>query len=227
MSQAYTSQSVSRMAARERIGFSIEGKNPADSAARIHEAEDAGVRQVWMTAGGAGGADTLTTYAAVALQTSRIRLGTSIVPIYPRHPLVMAAQALAVDDLAPGRLRLGIGTSHRPNMEGNFGLTMKTPISYLREYVSVLRSTLWEGTVDYHGKSLNVKSTLPRRAQVPILVAALGEKAFWTAGEISDGAISWMCPVPYLLEKCIPALRAGACPCRPKARALTPWPRRS
>ena len=57
--------------------------------------------------------DVLTTFAAAAIKTSTVRLGTSIVPTYPRHPLVLAQQALAFYDIAPGRLRLGIGPSHR------------------------------------------------------------------------------------------------------------------
>src|SRR5213593_4137869 len=55
-------------------------------------------------------------------KTSTIRLGTSIVPTYPRHPLVLAQQALSLYDIAPGRLRLGIGPSHKAIIEGIYGL---------------------------------------------------------------------------------------------------------
>jgi alkanesulfonate monooxygenase SsuD/methylene tetrahydromethanopterin reductase-like flavin-dependent oxidoreductase (luciferase family)/DNA-binding SARP family transcriptional activator len=130
--------------------------------------------------------------------------------IYPRHPLVMAQQALAIHDLAPGRLRLGAGPSHRHIIEQMYGLSMKAPLAYLREYVEILRSVLWEGKIDHHGTFFNVVFTLPRTAPIPLLVSALGMEAFRLAGEISDGAISWMCPVPYLLNKALPALRAGA-----------------
>ena len=64
--------------------------------------------------------------------------------------------------------------------------------------------------MDHHGKYFNVTFTVPRTARVPILVSALGVNAFRLAGEISDGAISWMCPVPYLLNKALPAMREGA-----------------
>src|SRR5258708_37104688 len=163
-----------------------------------------------MTSGAAGQVDILTFYAAAAVQTTQIRLGTSIVPIYPRHPLVMAQQALAIHDLTPGRLRLGVGPSHRHIIEQVYGLSMKAPLAYLREYVEVLRSVLWEGRIDHHGTFFNVVFSLPRTAPIPLLVSALGVKAFRLAGEISDGAISWMCPVPYPLNKALPALRAGA-----------------
>jgi F420-dependent oxidoreductase-like protein len=210
VSPVYTAAAVSQLPLRERVGFDVHARNAVDALARVREAERAGVRQAWMTIGDAGQADTLTFYAAAAVQTTQIRLGTSIVPIYPRHPLVMAQQALAIHDFAPGRLRLGVGPSHRYIIEQMYGLSMKAPLAYLREYVEVLRSVLWEGRIDHHGTFFNVVFSLPRTAQIPLLVSALGVKAFRLAGEISDGAISWVCPVPYLLNKTLPALRAGA-----------------
>jgi F420-dependent oxidoreductase-like protein len=199
-----------RRSARERTGFIVASKNTVDAIERIREAEQAGVRQIWMSIGGSGASDLLTMFAAAAVQTSRIRMGTDIVPIYPRHPLVMAQQALTVNDIAPGRLLLGIGPSHKHIIEGSYGLAHTSPLAYLREYVEVTRSVLWEGKVDYHGTFFNVKASLPRTAQIPLLVSALGVKAFRLAGEISDGALSWFCPAPYLLDRALSELRAGA-----------------
>ena len=76
--------------------------------------------------------------------------------------------------------------------------------------MKVLRAALWEGKVDHHGHFFNVIVTLPRTAQVPVLISTLGKKAFQLAGEIADGALSWVCPVPYLLNTGIPALRTAA-----------------
>lgn len=154
--------------------------------------------------------DTLAIFTAATVQTSRVRLGTAIVPTYPRHPLALAQQALTISDLAPERLRLGVGPSHRPIIEGVYGIPMTAPLEHLREYVTVLRATLWDGKVDYQGRFYTVKTSLSRTPRTPILISALREGAFHLAGEISDGAISWVCPVPYLLEKALPALRAGA-----------------
>ena len=95
-------------------------------------------------------------------------------------------------------------------MENMYGLSMSSPLAYLREYVEVMRQVLWEGRVDHQGKFFKVVTSFPRTAQIPLLISALGEKAFRLAGEIADGAISWVCPVPYLLDKALPALRAGA-----------------
>jgi alkanesulfonate monooxygenase SsuD/methylene tetrahydromethanopterin reductase-like flavin-dependent oxidoreductase (luciferase family) len=93
---------------RERVGLVVDGSNAAAAAKTIVSAEDSEVRQVWMTQPPFW-PDPLTTFAAAAAKTSTICMGMSIVPTYPRHPLVLAQQALSLHDLAPGRLRLGIG----------------------------------------------------------------------------------------------------------------------
>jgi F420-dependent oxidoreductase-like protein len=204
-----TSSDVSQLPIRDRVGLVVQATDAATAISRIREAEQGGVQQVWMTQS-VGMLDTLTLFAAVATHTTRTRLGTSIIPIYPRHPLVMALQAATVDALAPGRLRLGVGTSHRHVMENMYGLSMPSPLAYLREYVEVMRQGLWEGRVDHQGTFFKVTASLPRPAQIPLLISALGEKAFRLAGEIADGAISWVCPVPYLLDRALPALQAGA-----------------
>jgi len=204
-----TSEDVSNLPVRGRVGLVIEARDVDTAINKIREAEQAGVQQVWMTQS-VGMLDTLTLFAAAAAHTTRVRFGTAIVPIYPRHPLVMAQQAVTVDALAPGRLRLGVGTSHRHVMENMYGLSMPSPLAYLREYVEVMRQVLWEGRVDHQGTFFKVVTSFPRTAQIPLLVSALGEKAFRLAGEIADGAISWVCPVPYLLDKALPALRSGA-----------------
>jgi F420-dependent oxidoreductase-like protein len=194
---------------RERVGLVVDGGNAAAAVKTIAAAEAAGIRQIWMVQSPFW-PDALTTLAAAAIKTSTVRLGTSIVPTYPRHPLVMAQQALSLYDIAPGRLRLGIGPSHQAIIEGIYGLPQTTPLDHLREYVKVLRAALWEGKVDHHGHFFNVMVTLPRIAQIPVLISTLGKKAFQLAGEIADGAISWVCPVPYLLHTGIPALRTSA-----------------
>ncbi|HLZ60894.1 MAG TPA: LLM class flavin-dependent oxidoreductase [Ktedonosporobacter sp.] len=202
-------QANSHLPIRSRIGLSIIATDAADAVNRIVEAERAGLHQVWLSQGGSGGTDTLTIAAMATMRTTQIQLGTAIVPIYPRHPLVMAQQALAIHDLAPGRLRLGIGPSHRPIIEGSYGLKMASPLAYLREYVTVLRGLLGDGHIEHHGDFFQVNAT-SRTAPIPLLVSALGQKAFHLAGELSDGALSWVCPVTYLLKEALPSLQSGA-----------------
>jgi F420-dependent oxidoreductase-like protein len=187
----------------------VDGSNAAVAVKTIAAAEAAGVRQIWMAQPPVW-PDVLTMFAAAATRTSTVRLGTSITPTYPRHPLVLAQQALALYDLAPGRLRFGIGPSHRFIIEDIYGLQQRTPLVHLREYLEVLRAALWEGKVNHHGHFYNVIATLPRTSQIPILISTLGKSAFQLAGQIADGALTWVCPVPYLLHTGIPALRASA-----------------
>jgi alkanesulfonate monooxygenase SsuD/methylene tetrahydromethanopterin reductase-like flavin-dependent oxidoreductase (luciferase family) len=219
LSQQLPSNVVRERLLRDRVGVYIQARDTVDAIARIREAEHAGVQQAWMAMGGAGFADILTVLAVAATQTERIKLGTAIVPSYPRHPLVMAQQALAVHDLAPERLRLGVGSGNRSFIESRYGLSQTAPLRYLKEYLEVLRGVLWEGSIDYKGEFFQVVDTLPRTAQVPLLISTLGLKAFRLAGEVADGALASLCPVPYLLDLALPALRAGA---EEKSRSAPP-----
>ena len=178
----------------------------------MQEFDRAGVDTVWQTASGTR-PDSLSLMAAAAATTETLRFGTSIVPTYTRHPTVMANQAAVVNSLAPGRLRLGIGPSHRPVIEDRLGLPMGKPLSHLREYVTVLRSLLTTGGADFHGEYFDV--SLPpspdhQPIDIEVMISALGINAFRAAGEIADGAISWVAPVRYLLDTALPALQKAA-----------------
>ncbi|PZC47573.1 MAG: Flavin-dependent oxidoreductase, luciferase family [Chloroflexi bacterium] len=184
---------------------------------RTRVADAAGLNMVWSTVGGAA-PDPLVVFGRAAGETT-IGFGTSIVPTYPRHPIVMASQALALEQLAPGRLRLGIGPSHKAVIEGMFGLGFERPLAHLREYVGILRALLHEGSVKVQGEQLSAQARIDAPAPVPILVAALRPRAYRLAGELSDGAISWMSPLPYLRDQAGPAIAAGA---RTGGRAAPP-----
>jgi F420-dependent oxidoreductase-like protein len=196
-------------ARRERIGISLNAQDATTLLDVISEAESAGVAQLWMTQNPVS-LDALTVYAAALGRTRSIRFGTSIVPTYPRHPLALAQQAATVAALGPGRLRLGVGPSHRPAIEPTYGLKMEEPLAHLREYVEILRAVLWEGKVDHQGRFFTARAAPQRTPQVPLLISALGPTAFELAGAISDGAISWNCPPGYLRDVALPALQAGA-----------------
>jgi alkanesulfonate monooxygenase SsuD/methylene tetrahydromethanopterin reductase-like flavin-dependent oxidoreductase (luciferase family) len=94
-----------------------------------------------------------------------------------------------------------------------FGLPMGKPLEHLREYLTVLRGLLWEGAVDFEGTHFKVRAQLPAGIEppkTPLPISALRAGAFRLAGEIADGAISWVCPVPYLVNTAKPALLEGA-----------------
>ncbi|HWE62603.1 MAG TPA: LLM class flavin-dependent oxidoreductase [Chloroflexota bacterium] len=196
----------------QRIGLVLNRPTPSATIDAIVQAEQRGVPAVWSTVGGAN-PDAVTLFAAAAVRTQRIALGTAIVPAYPRHPIVLASQALVLANLAPDRFRLGVGPSHRPAIEGMFGIPHVKPLAYMREYLTVLRQLLWDGRSEFAGEFFTVHVALREGMtppRVPLLLSALRANAFRLAGEIADGAISWLCPVPYLVSTALPALQAGA-----------------
>lgn len=194
---------------RARVGFNVRRGRARRAIELIQRSEAAGVETIWMTMG-ALGADTPTVYAAAAVLTERITLGTAIVPAFTRHPLALAGQALVLDDLAPGRLRLGIGTSHGPTMAGSYGLAFDRPLAQLSEYLQIARTILHTGEVDFRGDYYRAKGRLPGAPGTPLLMSALGPRSFEVAGALSDGAISWLCPLDYLRATAGPALQQGA-----------------
>jgi alkanesulfonate monooxygenase SsuD/methylene tetrahydromethanopterin reductase-like flavin-dependent oxidoreductase (luciferase family) len=195
-----------------QAGLVIPRGTTSDVVERIVQAESREIGTIWSTSGGVSW-DTLTTFAVAAAKTERVVLGTSIVPTYPRHPFVMASEALAIEDLAPGRLRLGLGGSHRPTIEQAFGIPMGKPLVHLREYVGIVRSLLWDGRVDFEGEYFSVRGELPAEStppKTPLPISTLRPNAYRLAGEISDGAISWLNPIDYIVDTAVLALADGA-----------------
>ena len=143
----YPSMANTSRAIRDRVGIFSEATDILDAIAKVREAEQAEVQQIW--AQNAGNADLVTFFAAVAMQTESIRLGSAIVPVYTRHPLTLARQAFAIEDLAPGRLRLGIGPGNRMLIEDSYGLAQTTPLSYLQEYLEILRGVFKDGAISH------------------------------------------------------------------------------
>lgn len=192
------------------LTLNVSGISAPRTVAAIERAERIGLTGIWAPTMGTG-PDALISFAAAAMRTERVSLGTGVLPVFPRHPLVVAQQALAVDSLAPGRLRLGIGTSHRPSMEGAFGIPMQAPLRRLREYVTVLAAALAGREVDHAGEFYTARARFATAGSaIPLLIAALSPNAFRLAGEITDGAVSWLCPPAYLERVALPAMAEGA-----------------
>jgi F420-dependent oxidoreductase-like protein len=193
-----------------RIGVHIGAFNASALVDGIVAAEEAGIECAWLTSGGAA-ADPLVVFGAAAGRTNNILFGTSILPTFPRHPLATIQGAVAVDSLAPGRLRLGIGPSHKPSVEGMFGIPFERPLQHLREYLQILRAALGEGRVDFDGERLHAHAQIPGGPTgVTVMASALRPTGFRVCGELADGAISWVCPLPYLRDVAVPAIQAGA-----------------
>ena len=190
------------------VGAAIRGSTISEVQTNIARAEELGINAAWMTTGGAS-LDSLTCFAASAGATTNIKLGTSIIPTYPRHPLVVAQQAQVVDQLAPGRLRLGVGPSHRPTIE-SMGIEFNAPLGHLREYIQVLKSLLQTGSVDFQGIHYSAKASIPSPLDVQVMGSALRTGSFELCGAVADGAISWICPGVYLRDVALPAMEKGA-----------------
>ncbi|MBM3940808.1 MAG: LLM class flavin-dependent oxidoreductase [SAR202 cluster bacterium] len=204
--------------ARIPIGVAANSPDARQVVAAVRDLERRGINAAWLTTGGAG-LDGLTLLAAAAARTERVRLGTSITPTWPRHPIVATQQAQVIAQLAPGRFRVGVGPSHRPAVEGIFGFKYEAPVRNLREYVTVARRLLRDGNVDFSGKVYKAAASIARPLpDVPVMASALREASYEVCGELADGAISWVSPHAYLRDKALPALRAGA------ARAGRPAP---
>ncbi|HZR38902.1 MAG TPA: LLM class flavin-dependent oxidoreductase [Ktedonobacteraceae bacterium] len=194
---------------RERVSLTVD-PNPATLVETLVEIEEAGVDHAWVAGGPPRNPDLLTLLSAAAMRTTHLIMGTAIVQVFSRHPVFLAQQALSFNALARGRLRLGIGTSSPAFAKSMYGVEMEQPLAYLREYVQVLRSLLQEGEVHHQGRFFTIDAKLAASAQVPLLIAALGPVAFRLAGEIADGALPAACPIPYLLDTALPALRRSA-----------------
>ena len=191
------------------IGVHSSARTAQETVDAIIAAEQAGIQCSWLTVGGVA-PDPFAIFGAAAQHTKNILFGTSIVPTFPRHPLAMAQGALAVDSLAPGRLRLGVGPSHKPAIEGTWGIPFERPLEHLREYLTVLRATLEQGAVNFEGKRITARAQTSGPTKVTVMASALRTNGFRLCGELADGAISWNCPLPYLRDVAVPALKEGA-----------------
>ena len=190
------------------VGAAIHEKTAAGMLAGICQAEAAGVPAVWLTTG--AGPDALTVFSAAASVTTRIRMGTAIVPTFPRHPVVIAQQAVDIASVAPNRFTLGVGPSHAPAIEGKYGIPYVRPLEHLREFVTVVKGLVKGDQIDFEGKRCKAHAKLNHGANVPVIISALRAGSFALAGEIADGAVTWLCPAPYLRDTALPAMERGA-----------------
>jgi F420-dependent oxidoreductase-like protein len=189
------------------------------------EAEEAGLDAMWYPQ--IAGPDPLTVAALAGQRTSRIEFGTSVVPVYQRHPTIMATQALTTQAATNGRFSLGIGLSHAMVVENMWGLSYDRPAVYMREYLSVLEPMLERGSVSFNGEVFRVNAQIgvPAPAPPPVLIAALAPVMLKMAGERTAGTITWMTGARTLESHIVPRInRAAADAGRPPPRVVVCLP---
>src|SRR5437763_9838105 len=181
------------------------GGPPPTALESLKEAERLGFDSLWTAE--AYGSDALIPLAWWGAATSRLKLGTGIVQISARTRGATAMHAMTLDHLSGGRLLLGLGVSGPQVVEGWYGQPFPKPLVRTREYVEVIRKVLRrEEPVTNDGEHYPLpypggtglgkplKSIVhPLRADIPIYLAAEGQKNVALATEIADG---WM-PIFY------------------------------
>ncbi|GGP01855.1 LLM class F420-dependent oxidoreductase [Nonomuraea glycinis] len=183
-------------------------------------AAKAGFAGVWV--GQRTGRDALTTLAVAGCRTPGVELGTAVVPTYPRHPLVLAAQALTVQEVVGGRLSLGLGVSHRHIIEEQYGYSFDRPARHLREYLSVLVPLLRGESVSYGSETLTAVGAVDVAVAPPsVLVGALGPAMLRVAGELADGTVTTWATASALAEHVVPVITKAAGARTPRVVAST------
>jgi F420-dependent oxidoreductase-like protein len=159
------------------------------------------------------GEDALTSLAQLAAVTTRIRIGTSIVPVFARSPANLAMTALNMDRMSQGRFFLGLGTSGRLVIEDLHGERFAKPLTRMREYIDIVRKAARGERLDHDGEFFKTKRFQlrfpPYRANLPIYIAALSPPSLRLTGELADG---WL-PIflaPSRMTAAVVELKAGA-----------------
>ncbi|MGE0668987.1 MAG: LLM class flavin-dependent oxidoreductase [Sphingomonadales bacterium] len=205
------------MAPKQRIAVTLPGgPKVEDTVERVRWAEANGYDDAWFGDGGAP--DALTTTAAIAHHTKRLRLGVAVTPVYTRTPAVLAATANALGQVLPGRFVMGLGASSQNMMDGWHGVPLEKPVTRVKETTIMVKSMLAGEKSNFDLETLRSHGYVQGKLDVPVPVymAALRSGMIETAAEFSDGVIFNLWPkraLPKMIEHvAIGARRAGKDP---------------
>jgi F420-dependent oxidoreductase-like protein len=166
-----------------------------------------------VTMGESWGGDSFTSLAQLAAVTSRMRIGTSIVPVFARSPANVAMTTLNMDHMSEGRFFLGLGTSGQLVIEDLHGETFCKPLTRMREYIDIVRKAMRGERLDHDGAFFHTQRFRlrinPYRNHVPIYIASLSPPSLRLTGELADG---WL-PIylaPSRMDAAVAELKAGA-----------------
>jgi 5,10-methylenetetrahydromethanopterin reductase len=190
---------------RPRFGLRIPPcRALTEVAACVRDAEEAGFDVAWLPDSQFLWRDAWGALSLAATETSSIALGTCVTNLETRHPSVTAAAAGSVEEIAPGRVILGIGSGD--SAVKTLGLK-PTSLARMREQIGLLRTLLEGGLADFDGRSLGVKAA---QRPVPIYLAATGPKMQALAGELADGVIVVTGLAPDLVRATLERIGEGA-----------------
>ncbi len=173
--------------------------------------------------------DALTAIALMGATTSTMEIGTAVIPTWPRHPLMLAAQALTVQEAIGPRLILGIGLAHKSSIEGTLKIPFATPAKHMDEYLQVLLPALTDRKVSFTGDIWSAETDgIGGAASVEaptVMLAAMGPRMLRLAGERTAGSILWLSGPKAIAEQIKPALdQAAADAGRPAPRIVASVP---
>jgi F420-dependent oxidoreductase-like protein len=198
------------------------GNTVDDVVDKARQAVDAGLHSAWL--GQRFDYDAITLAGMVGREVPGLTVGTSAVPIFARHPILISSQAQTSQAAAHGRFQLGLALGAGTLIESTFGIAYERPIARLREFLTALRSLLETGGADFEGEILTARTPLPTAVPgadpaPPILVAAMGPQALRVTGELADGTLPYLAGPRTLGEHIVPQITAAA------ERAGRPAPR--
>ncbi|MFC4083223.1 TIGR03564 family F420-dependent LLM class oxidoreductase [Amycolatopsis samaneae] len=205
-------------------GDSQPAKNTIDElVALTRDAADAGLSSAWFAQ--LFGHDAIAAAAIAGREVPGIEVGTSVVPIYPRHPLLVSALAQTAQAATGGRFSLGVGLGAKEFLEPVYGIEYPRPIRHLREYLTVLREVFSGRQPDFEGDTVVARPPFPATVtgsgELPLIVAALGPQALRVTGELADGTLTFLAGPKALSEEIVPRLvQAAESAGRPSPRVI-------
>jgi F420-dependent oxidoreductase-like protein len=207
-----------------QIGIFAQPPTVADLVTEAASVAGAGFGSLWTPQ--IFGFDAMTALAVVAREVPGLALGTAVVPTYPRHPMMLAAQARTVQQVSDGRFTLGIGLSHQVVIESMLGMSFEKPVRHLREYLDVLLPLVRGESVSSAGDTLTFHGGLEIPSDpVPVLVAALGTQMLTLTGKRAEGTVTWMTGATTIVDHVAPTITAAATAAgRPAPRIVAALP---
>jgi F420-dependent oxidoreductase-like protein len=188
--------------------------NTVDATVRLaRQAADAGLRSAWL--GQRLDYDSVALAGIAGREVPEIAVGTSAVPIFARHPILVSSQAQTSQAATHGRYTLGLALGSKAMAESAFGVPYDRPIKRLREFLTALRPLLADGAVEFRGEILTAVTPTPAAVAgatppVPVLVAAMGPQALRVTGELADGTLPLFATPKVLAEHIVPVIASAA-----------------